>query len=32
VQTYSHQIDIVIVAALLGGMVWYAHSRWPSRR
>lgn len=32
VQTYSHQIDIVIVAALLGGILWYVRSRWPSRR
>ncbi len=32
VQTYSHQVDVVVVVLLLAACVWYVRSRLPGRR
>jgi membrane protein DedA with SNARE-associated domain len=31
VQTYSHQVDIVVVLLILGGAAWFARARVTSR-
>ena len=30
--TYSHEVDIVVVAVLLAGLIWFVKSRYKKRK